>query len=70
MARLKAVNAAEGGGKADGSTAVGAEGDGNKARANSIGGATRRATGVVARVVRVERCTFSWVVVCGVCFER
>jgi hypothetical protein len=66
VARLEAVDAAEGGGDADGAAAVGAQGDGDEARGHGVGGAAGGAARVVGWVVGVEGRAGVGVVVGGV----
>ena len=67
MRSFKAVDAAETSGDADATATVKAEGDGNEAGADGVGGAAGRATGVVAFVERVAGSAKDGIVVCSVC---
>ena len=70
MAWFEAVEAAVGGGDADGTSPVGTEGYGEEACGCGVGGAAGGTAGVVMRVVWVERGTFCGVVVRGIYMVR
>ena len=67
MRGFEAIHAAETGGDADTTAAVEAEGDGNEASADGVGGAARGAAGVVVFVEGVAGGAKGGVVVCSVC---
>jgi hypothetical protein len=67
MRSFKAVDAAETRGDADATATVKAEGDGNEAGSDGVGGAAGGATGVVVFVERVAGSAKGGVVVCSIC---
>lgn len=66
MAGLEAVYTAVGGGNPDGATAVGTEGYGQETGSDGVCRASRRATGVIMGVVRIERRPLFRIIVCRI----